>query len=335
MPRITLRDLETERPVSCPYTDALIGRDPSCPLLIDGPSARVVSGQHARVFFQDGNWWIQDLSRNGTVLDQERLIKGERHALRVDQVIGLGDSGPRLRVEVLESRLVAETLMEVDRQPASSAPSVPPAPAAPAPPPTPRRPSASSSPNNKPAGQRAAPGPRNSEAARPGLRIEEPTEPMKPSPDWIVHVVLRMTHTNQRFEVRGDVVRTGRSPDCAVQIPPELGASVSRVHAEIAVQDGGVVIRDAGSRNGTFVNGERILDAHPARRGDLVMLGPGGPTFTIDEIRIVKEAQQPRPKPLRPPAPSTPLQSEPDTEPPEGESVLGRVIRGIGKAFGK
>ena len=329
MPRITLRDLETEKPVSCPYTDALIGRDPSCPLLVEGPSARVVSGQHARVFFQDGSWWIQDLSRNGTVLDNERLIRGERHALRIDQVIGLGDSGPRLRVEVLESRLVAETLMEVDRGASSSAPGTT----------APRR----SAPGvQAPARNEAAEGAtaalRKSEAARAGIRIEEPTEPMKPASDWVVHVVLRMAHTNQRFDVRGDVVRTGRSPDCTVQIPPELGASVSRVHAEIAIEDGGVVIRDAGSRNGTFVNGARISEPHSARRGDLIMLGSGGPTLTIDEIHIVKGEQPP--PPLKPsadrsvPASSSRLK-EPDTEPPVGEGVIDRVLRGIGKAFGR
>ena len=81
---------------------------------------------------------------------------------------------------------------------------------------------------------------RRSEAQRAGLRIEEPTEPMAPSPDWLVHVVLRVTSTHQRFDVKSQTVRLGRSPDCTIQIPPEQGASVSRLHAEILVEDGGV-----------------------------------------------------------------------------------------------
>jgi pSer/pThr/pTyr-binding forkhead associated (FHA) protein len=329
MPRITLKDLETEKSVSCPYTDALIGRDPASALPIEGQSAKVVSGQHARVFFQDGAWWIQDLSRNGTVVDDERLIKGERHALRVGQVIGLGDSGPRLRVDVLESRLVAETLMEIDDVDAPSSRSGTA---------TPRR-GAGTPPDRMSDAQRAAP--RQQEAGRAGVRVEEPTEPMKPAADWVAHVVLRMTHTNQPYDVRGEVIKAGRSPECTVQIPPELGASVSRVHAEIAIQDGGVVIRDAGSRNGTFVNGKQITDAQPAKTGDLVMLGPGGPTFTIEELRIVRgEAAAPiktsqRAENNRPAQPNAGLLKEPDTEPPEEGSFVSRIFRGVGRVFGR
>jgi pSer/pThr/pTyr-binding forkhead associated (FHA) protein len=328
MPRITLKDLETEKSVSCPYTDALIGRDPTSALAIEGLSAKVVSGHHARVFFQDGGWWIQDLSRNGTVVDNERLIKGERHSLRVGQVIGLGDSGPRLRVEMLESRLVPETLVEL---PDLDLPSDGSGKA------SPRRGTPSVSPREKISDAQAA-ALRKSDAARAGLRIEEPTEPMKPSADWVVHAVLRMTHSDQQYDVRGEVIKAGRSPECAVQIPPELGASVSRVHTEIAIHEGGVTIRDAGSRNGTFVNGNMITEPRPAKRGDMVMLGPGGPTFTIEELRIVRGEEMPSVKQprlsdsKRVPSNAARLQ-EPDTEPPVGGSFVSKIIRKVGKIF--
>src|SRR5687768_9098518 len=104
MPRIVLKDLETEKVQSVPEADTLIGRDPACGIFIDGPKSKVVSGRHARIFFQDNAWWIEDVSRNGTVLDDERLQQKQRHALKVGQVIGLGESGPRLRVAMLESR---------------------------------------------------------------------------------------------------------------------------------------------------------------------------------------------------------------------------------------
>jgi pSer/pThr/pTyr-binding forkhead associated (FHA) protein len=103
-----------------------------------------------------------------------------------------------------------------------------------------------------------------------------------------VHVVLRAANTNIRFDVRSLSVRIGRSPECDVQVPPELGASVSRTHAQISIHEGGVVVRDAGSRNGTFVNNVRLVAPHPATRGDQIMLGSGGPTFTIEELHIVK-----------------------------------------------
>lgn len=329
MPRITLKDLESDRSISCPYTDALVGRDPAAALPVEGPKAKVVSAQHARIFFQDSGWWIQDLSRNGTVVDNERLIKGDRYSLRVGQVIGLGDSGPRLRVEVLEARLLSETVMELPDLDAPSALSGTTAP---------RRGATGTAPPASGKSEIPAAALRKSEATRPGLRLEEPTEPMKPAPDWIVHVVLRMSHTNQRFDVRGEVVKAGRSPECNVQIPPELGASVSRVHAEIAIQDGGVLIRDAGSRNGTFVNGRRITDPQPAKKGDLVMLGAGGPTFSIEELHIVKEAMSSRvgPPPDGPAPPGATRLREPDTEPPaEGDSFVAKVLKGLGKVFGR
>lgn len=264
MPRIVLQDLETEKAQSVADIEATLGRDPASSFVIQGPNSKVVSGRHARIFFQDSAWWIEDTSRNGTVLDDERLQAGQRHAIRVGQVIGLGESGPRLRIMSLESRKIVETVMESPdvEAPPSSAVTQRSAPVSP-----------------KPAG---------AEQPRPARKIEEPTEPMDPSPDWLVHVVLRAKNTNQRFDVRALVVKLGRSPECTVQIPADQGASVSRLHAEIAIQDGGVTIRDAGSRNGTYVNGKRLDGPHPAAKSDLIMLGSGGPTFAIEDLHIVK-----------------------------------------------
>ena len=92
MPRIVLKDLESEKAYAVPDSEATIGRDPACAFVADGTKAKVVSGLHARIFFKDDGWWIEDTSRNGTLLDDQRIQKGVRHALRVGQIIGLGDS---------------------------------------------------------------------------------------------------------------------------------------------------------------------------------------------------------------------------------------------------
>ncbi|HEY8174927.1 MAG TPA: FHA domain-containing protein [Gemmatimonadaceae bacterium] len=285
MPRIVLKELESDKTLSVNDVEATLGRDPASGFVIEGPNAKVVSGRHARIFFQDSSWWIEDSSRNGTILDEERLQQGQRHALKVGQLIGLGESGPRYRVLVLESRRVAETVMELPDLNAPVASTTAPRSSAPVSqkPPAPPPPTAAANLAESPTAAM-----RHSEAVRAGLNLDEATEPMAPSPDWLVHVVLRATSTNQRFDVRSQAVKIGRSPDCNIQIPPEQGASVSRIHCEIAIEEGGVVVRDAGSRNGTFVNGKKLDALHPAVKGDFIMLGSGGPQFAIEDLHIVK-----------------------------------------------
>jgi pSer/pThr/pTyr-binding forkhead associated (FHA) protein len=287
MPRIVLKELESERSFTITEADFLIGRDPASGLVVDGPKSKVVSGRHAHVFVQDGGYWIEDISRNGTVVDHERLQRGVRHALSQGQIIGLGDTGPRFSIESLDIKFVAQTMME-------PAPVVPPPTAAP--------PASPTAPQPAMPAKRSAPAPsrpqdaatvhvQHSEADRSRAQAaaaEPSTEPMGPAPDWIVHIVMRETHTSQRYDVRGDVIKIGRAPVCLVQIPAETGASVSRVHAEVLIQDGGVTLKDAGSRNGTFHNGKRMEGPAQVTKGDVVMLGAGGPSLHVEDLHIVK-----------------------------------------------
>jgi len=317
MPRIVLKELETDKAQAVADIEASLGRDPACGFVIEGPKSKVVSGRHARIFYQDHAWWIQDTSRNGTVLDSERLQSGQRHALKVGQVIGLGESGPRLRVAELESRTIVQTIIET---PEAAAP--------PEPTPAPQqafaamRPTAITPASGVPVETTAM---RRSEAIRAGLSFEGPTEPTSPSPDWLVHVVMRATNMNQRFEARALVVTLGRSPDCHIRVAPELGASVSRVHAEIAIYEGGVVIRDAGSRNGTFLNGNRIETPRQATKADLIMLGSGGPTFAIEDLHIVKGPTSSQPSAGS--GSATPPQAKPGLF---GEPPTAPASRGLG-----
>jgi two-component system, cell cycle response regulator len=63
----------------------VIGRHPSCQLIIDDPS---VSRRHARIFLQGGELWLQDLgSRNGTFIDG-RLLQSKQ--LRDGTLLQLG-----------------------------------------------------------------------------------------------------------------------------------------------------------------------------------------------------------------------------------------------------
>ncbi|MEK7402533.1 MAG: FHA domain-containing protein [Gemmatimonadota bacterium] len=310
MPRIVLRELETEKTLTVTGSEAVIGRDPTAGFVIEGPKSKVVSGRHAKIYLQDNAWWLADTSRNGTILDDERLQPGHPYSIRVGQTIGLGDSGPRFRIAALEAKSVAETVTELPdlNLPAAKISAT-----------APRRSGAAMAPPSSPAASQAAEARttamRRSEAVRAGVIIEESTEPA-PAPDWVVHIVLRLTTTNQHFDVRGEIVKVGRSPECLVQISPELGASVSRVHAEIAISEGGVMVQDNGSRNGSFLNGKRLEAPHPLAKGDLLMLGSGGPTFAVEELHIVK-GDQPRPPSAEPePISTTAPQEAMKREPP-------------------
>lgn len=50
-------------------------------------------------------------------------------------------------------------------------------------------------------------------------------------------------------------------------------SEVSRKHARLVVQAGGLVVEDLGSTNGTFVNGQRLMGPHVLRPGEVIMLG--------------------------------------------------------------
>ncbi|RMH19128.1 MAG: response regulator [Gemmatimonadetes bacterium] len=63
-------------------------------------------------------------------------------------------------------------------------------------------------------------------------------------------------------------ITLGRTSNCDLPVPDE---SVSKLHAILRVDEGGVRVQDAGSRNGTEVNGEAVL----ARSSDSVPIEPG------------------------------------------------------------
>lgn len=80
----------------------------------------------------------------------------------------------------------------------------------------------------------------------------------------------------------------GRAEDSDLII---ASTRVSRKHCELANKGDTLTIRDAGSANGTIVNGARITE-QALKPGDTVEVGPL--TFTI-EIEGVNEASHPQP----------------------------------------
>jgi two-component system cell cycle response regulator len=69
---------------------------------------------------------------------------------------------------------------------------------------------------------------------------------------------------------RGAMITFGRSPDCTISFDE---ASLSREHARVMWVGSEYVVRDDGSRNGTFVNDQRIDRATKLNDGDVLQLG--------------------------------------------------------------
>ncbi len=81
----------------------------------------------------------------------------------------------------------------------------------------------------------------------------------------------QLVFQSSRFALRGEECVVGRSDYCSILLPHP---SISRLHASITVRDGETFIQDLGSRNGTFVNGERVgSEAVRLASGDSVRLG--------------------------------------------------------------
>jgi hypothetical protein len=90
-----------------------------------------------------------------------------------------------------------------------------------------------------------------------------------------------------RFPMPDVAVRVGRAPDNDVVIDGADSAVVSQYHAEIWRDADSFRVRDLGSTNGTWLNGERITEA-AANPPAVLQLGSPGP-----EIALVTEEAGP------------------------------------------
>ena len=112
-------------------------------------------------------------------------------------------------------------------------------------------------------------------------------------------VTLLALASGKRFEARGTRIRLGRGHECEIQPVETNDTVVSRVHAELTVgPGGGLVLRDAQSRNGTYLNGQRIVQPTPVRLGDKITLGHGGPVLLVEGMGTAPQPVAPKPASL-------------------------------------
>ena len=102
----------------------------------------------------------------------------------------------------------------------------------------------------------------------------------------LVHLSGSKANQEDRFPLdRFKEITLGRDPASSVRFSEETEVMVGRQHARITrnpALPSLFFITDLGSRNGTFVNQQRIFGATILKPGDVVQCGVGGPEFRFD-----------------------------------------------------
>src|ERR1051325_7324434 len=128
-------------------------------------------------------------------------------------------------------------------------------------------------------------------------------------------VVLSAGMTGRTHELTTEKTTVGRVEDNSFQIAE---ASVSSHHAEILMRGNDVVIKDLGSTNGTFINGEKI---------DESVLKPGQTLrFGQVELRLEVEGVSAPPPPAAPATAAPSISPVPSKRPLDQTMVMQRGV---------
>lgn len=102
----------------------------------------------------------------------------------------------------------------------------------------------------------------------------------------VKHITGSKANQVEEFALRHHSELTfGRDPQAMVKYDPDRDDLVGREHARITRDPNdpeSFIINDLGSRNGTFVNRQRIIGLARLQPGDTVQFGQGGPEFQFD-----------------------------------------------------
>ena len=97
------------------------------------------------------------------------------------------------------------------------------------------------------------------------------------APNWI----LTALSNNETLPLRRRHTTIGRSVECDIVLTED--DRVSRNHAEIVRQGTQLMLVDCGSRNGVWLNHQRITESVPLKAGDRIRFGRQEFIFTVQE----------------------------------------------------
>jgi pSer/pThr/pTyr-binding forkhead associated (FHA) protein len=82
--------------------------------------------------------------------------------------------------------------------------------------------------------------------------------------------VAQGKNAGQEISIKGKKFLIGRAEDCHLRPGSEL---ISRHHCAILNEEGYIAVRDFGSKNGTYVNAERVIGERELKPGDQLTIG--------------------------------------------------------------
>lgn len=91
----------------------------------------------------------------------------------------------------------------------------------------------------------------------------------------------------EQWILEDDEILVGRDEQCQIKLPSRW---ISRIHVRLVRRGTHFEAEDAGSKNGLYINGERIYKPHILEDGDKLQLAPG-----LDLIFVDSEATAPLP----------------------------------------
>jgi len=103
---------------------------------------------------------------------------------------------------------------------------------------------------------------------------------------------LRRVRGGEDLVGTGREISVGRDAGCTIPLRTVADTVVSKRHAVVTFDEAvAATIADAGSTNGTFVNGSQVHGPAPLKLGDRIMLGWHGPLFEVRALGAASLAE--------------------------------------------
>ena len=102
-------------------------------------------------------------------------------------------------------------------------------------------------------------------------------------------VVLSEQLRGQMFQINQDEITIGRSDDRTICLKDP---TVSTLHCKVTRSGDKVIIADAGSTNGTKVNGNPLTEEYELQNGDIVRIGAFELLFDSEDKTMVMSIQK-------------------------------------------